>query len=71
MVLPRVLVTGSKDKIGTVLMEALADSFEVYGVDIMDTGGERTFRADSADYEQLSKFVAGACANTVYSSPCC
>ena len=51
MGLPRLLITGSKGKIGTVLIEALADSFEVYGVDILDTVGQRTFRADIADYE--------------------
>ncbi|UCF00546.1 MAG: NAD(P)-dependent oxidoreductase [Deltaproteobacteria bacterium] len=54
MGLPRLLITGSRGRIGTVLMEALADSFEVYGVDIQDTAGERSFRADIADYEQLS-----------------
>ncbi len=57
MGLPRLLITGSKGKIGTVLIEALADSFEVYGVDILDTVGERTFRADLADYKQLSNVL--------------
>jgi nucleoside-diphosphate-sugar epimerase len=57
MGLPRLLTTGSKGKIGTVLIEGLADSFEVYGVDILDTVEERTFRADIADYEQLSSVL--------------
>jgi nucleoside-diphosphate-sugar epimerase len=57
MGLPRLLITGSKGKIGTVLMEALADSFEVYGVDILDTLEERTLRADIANYKQLSNVL--------------
>jgi len=55
---PRLLITGSKGKIGKILMDALTDSFEVYGVDILDTSGERTFRADIVDYEQLSRVLS-------------
>ena len=57
MGLPRLLITGSRGRIGTVITEGLADSFEVYGVDIQTTEGERTFRADIADYEQLSNVL--------------
>ncbi len=55
---PRLLITGSKGKIGKILMDALADSFEVDGVDILATSGERTFRADLADYEQISRVLS-------------
>jgi nucleoside-diphosphate-sugar epimerase len=57
MGLPRLLITGSCGRIGTVLTEGLADSFEVYGVDVQATEEERTFRADIADYEQLSNVL--------------
>jgi len=55
---PRLLITGSKGKIGAVLMDALDASCEVCGVDVLDTLGERTFRADLADYEQLSRVLS-------------
>lgn len=57
MRLPKLLITGHAGKIGTVLMNSLADSFEIYGVDLAATPGERIFRADISDYEQLFNVV--------------
>ena len=57
MGLPRLLITGSKGKIGTALMEGLSDSFEVYGLDLIESAGERTFKADISDYGQLSRVM--------------
>ena len=71
MGLPRLLITGSRGRIGTVLTDALPDSFEVYGVDIQDTAGERSFRVDIADYEQLSGALQLLAPIQFHSSPCC
>jgi nucleoside-diphosphate-sugar epimerase len=57
MGLPRLLITGSKGKIAKILIDGLADSFEIYGVDIKDSVEERTFLANIADYAQLSKVM--------------
>jgi nucleoside-diphosphate-sugar epimerase len=55
MGLPKLLITGSKGKIGTVLMKGLADSFEIYGLDLLESPTQRTFKADIADYAELSR----------------
>ena len=57
MGLPRLLITGSKGKIGTVLTDGLADSFEVFGLDLIDSPGERTFKVNVSDYEQMSNVL--------------
>jgi nucleoside-diphosphate-sugar epimerase len=56
--LPRLLITGSKGRIGSILMAELADSFDLYGVDLVRTPGKRIFRADISDYKQLSKVLS-------------
>jgi nucleoside-diphosphate-sugar epimerase len=55
--LPRLLITGSKGRIGSILMEGLADSFDLYGVDLIGTPVKQTFRADISDYKQLSEVL--------------
>ena len=57
MGLPRLLITGSRGRIGTVLTEGLADSFEVFGLDLIDSPGERTFKVDVSDYEEMSNVL--------------
>lgn len=54
MGLPKLVVTGSSGKIGTILMGGLADLFELYGVDVVATPGERTFRSDISEYDQIA-----------------
>jgi nucleoside-diphosphate-sugar epimerase len=55
--LPRLMITGSEGRIGSILMEGLADSFELYGVDLGDTPGKKTFKTDISDYQPLSKVL--------------
>ena len=57
MGLPRVLITGSSGKIGTVLVEGLADWFEVFGLDLIALQGKRTLKVDISDCEQLSQVM--------------
>lgn len=57
MRLPKLLITGSKGKIGTVLVAGLAYSFEIYGVDKAVDPAGRTFCADLSDYEQIDAVV--------------
>ncbi|MGK2945191.1 MAG: NAD-dependent epimerase/dehydratase family protein [Desulfuromonadales bacterium] len=57
MKLPKLLITGSKGKIGTVLEAGLAHSFEIYGVDRAVGLGGRLFCADISDYDQIHAVV--------------
>jgi nucleoside-diphosphate-sugar epimerase len=57
MKLPRLLITGSQGRIGTVLTKGLVDSFEVIGLDLIDSPGERTFKVDVSDYEEMSNVL--------------
>jgi nucleoside-diphosphate-sugar epimerase len=57
MTIPKLLITGSKGKIGTVLKAGLADIFALYGVDKAARPGDRTFCADLSDYEQIHYVV--------------
>lgn len=57
MRLPKLLITGSAGKIGTILETGLADSFELYGVDKSAISGGRTFYADLSDYQQIHAVV--------------
>lgn len=57
MKLPRLLITGSQGRIGTVLTKGLDDSFEVFGLDLIDSPGERTFKVDVSDYEEMSNVL--------------
>lgn len=57
MKMPKLLITGSKGKIGTVLEAGLAQSFEIYGVDRTVSPGGRLFCADISDYDQIQAVV--------------
>jgi nucleoside-diphosphate-sugar epimerase len=57
MATPKLLITGSSGRIGTVLMKGLAYTFELYGVDLVATPSERTFKVDISDYEQIDEVV--------------
>jgi nucleoside-diphosphate-sugar epimerase len=57
MGLPRLLITGSRGKIGMVLMKGLADSFAVYGLDLLARPKEHILRADISDYDQLTSVM--------------
>ncbi|GIV95813.1 MAG: NAD-dependent epimerase [Herpetosiphonaceae bacterium] len=51
----RLLITGFSGRIGSILWQQLADSYRLYGVDVcIAQSGEQTFRADIANYEQLT-----------------
>ena len=54
---PKLLITGSNGRIGSILMKGLADAFELYGVDISAKPGEQIFKADLSDYEQIDDIV--------------
>lgn len=43
---PRVLVTGSRGKVGRALMRRLGETFELYELDKAAEPGPRAFRAD-------------------------
>jgi nucleoside-diphosphate-sugar epimerase len=53
----KLLITGSSGRIGSILMKGLADSFELYGVDIAAIPGEKIFKADLSDYEQIDEVI--------------
>jgi len=57
MTTPKLLITGSSGRIGTILMKGLAYTFELYGVDLVATPSERTFKVDISDYEQIDEVV--------------
>ena len=53
MRLPKILITGSKGKIGAILTRGLADSFDIYGLDKVARPTKRTFRVDISNYAEL------------------
>jgi nucleoside-diphosphate-sugar epimerase len=57
MIRPRLLITGSSGRIGSILTEGLSDLFEVFGLDLITSPKERTFKADIADYGQLTNVL--------------
>ncbi len=57
MALPKLVITGSSGKIGTILMGGLADLFELYCIDVVVTPGERTFRSDILEYDQIASVL--------------
>lgn len=58
MGLPRLLITGSRGRIGRILVQQLAGSFEIYGADLaVADPATRTFQANVADYEAIAQVV--------------
>jgi hypothetical protein len=54
MMPPKLLITGSSGLIGKILWRGLADSFDLYGVDISPVeASDHVFRADISNPEQL------------------
>jgi nucleoside-diphosphate-sugar epimerase len=53
----KLLITGSSGRIGSILMKGLADSFELYGVDTAAIPGEKIFKADLSNYEQIDAVI--------------
>ncbi|HEC77251.1 MAG TPA: NAD(P)-dependent oxidoreductase [Thermoplasmatales archaeon] len=50
----RLLITGSKGLIGSILMKRLKDEFELIGIDIKEIDdGKRHFKVDISDFKQL------------------
>jgi nucleoside-diphosphate-sugar epimerase len=55
MVLPKLLITGCNGIIGNILWRNLADTFELYGVDLCLTDQEENvFQADISNLEQVN-----------------
>jgi NAD+ dependent glucose-6-phosphate dehydrogenase len=53
--LPKLLITGFNGTIGKILWRNLADSFELYGLDLsLDREEENTFQADISNFEQVT-----------------
>ncbi len=50
----RILITGSKGLIGRILANALADSFDIYGLDIVGEQTERHYRVEISNFEALN-----------------
>jgi len=57
MDLPRLLITGSSGRIGSILAEGLSDLFEIFGVDLIASPRKRTFITDISNHEQLSNVL--------------
>ena len=57
MALPKLVITGSSGKIGTILMRGLADLFELYCIDVVATPRERIFGSDISEYDQIASVL--------------
>ncbi len=58
MELPKLLITGSGGRIGTILMTSLADIFELFGVDLLIAKPfSNQFRADISNFEEISNVL--------------
>ncbi len=58
MELPKLLITGSCGRIGTILMAKLGDLFELYGVDLcIAKSSSNQFSADVSNFEQISNVL--------------
>lgn len=57
MDLPRLLITGSSGRLGSILAEGLSDLFEIFGVDLIASLRKRTFKTDISNHEQLSNVL--------------
>jgi nucleoside-diphosphate-sugar epimerase len=53
----RLLITGINGLIGTVLMNAFRERFEVYGLDLDGPFSDRVVAADIADYKDLTRAI--------------
>jgi len=56
----RILITGSKGLIGRILANALADSFDIYGLDIVGEQTERHYRVEISNFEALNHAFTGS-----------
>lgn len=52
---PKILITGAQGRIGRILTRSLADSFDVYGLDVVEGQTEKQYRADVSDYKGLNQ----------------
>jgi nucleoside-diphosphate-sugar epimerase len=50
---PRILMTGSQGRIGTILTHSFAERYEVYGIDVKEPTTNQTLRADLSDMAAL------------------
>ena len=59
MALEKLLITGASGVIGKILVQRLADSFDIYSVDqnLTQEPG-RLFKADLSDYEQIASVMS-------------
>jgi len=55
---PKILITGSKGRIGEILTGAFSNCLDIYGLDIKEGNGRKYFRADISNYEELDKTFA-------------
>ena len=53
--LTKLLITGSRGRIGKILTRSLGDTFNVYGLDIVGEEDKKFFLVDVADYTHLKK----------------
>jgi nucleoside-diphosphate-sugar epimerase len=54
----KILITGSRGRIGQILTRAFSNFVDIYGLDIKEGDGEKYFRADISNYEELDKTFA-------------
>ena len=54
---PKVLITGAKGLIGGILWEGLADSFDLFGVDLKNGGDKRIAVADISALQEIESVV--------------
>lgn len=51
---PKILITGAQGRIGRILTRALADSFDVYGLDVVGEQSEKDYTVDISDFAALN-----------------
>ncbi len=51
----RILITGSKGRIGKILMPALSGVYDMHGLDCVESSENRYTRADLADFDSLKQ----------------
>ncbi len=50
---PKVLITGSRGRIGRIVTKSLIDSCDIHGLDIVGEQTERHYRVDISNFEAL------------------